>query len=173
MSEGMISRLMHTDLQNRRITRSMTKNNQGSNDYSNETKLWKYKYPRSKCGIWYLHELPEQNIKHLVGFNGPLRLNTGVLHHSFFGDWHSHLSGLSNEELTKKQIIYIGKKDQPVTLKQIKDAFNRIPRDWYAEYRTFWFEGIDYIKSRRYEYIWHEKDKNYDYGWDFAVAWGT
>ena len=110
----MISRLMHTDLQNRRITRSMTKNNQGSNVYSNETKLWKYKYPRSKCGIWYLHELPEQNIKHLVGFNGPLRLNTGVLHHSFFGDWHSHLSGLSNEELTKNKSFILVKKTNPL-----------------------------------------------------------
>ena len=172
MPEGMITRSM-SNLQNRRITRSMTRNNQVPNVCSNVKKLWKYKSPNSRSGLWYLHELPDEHLTHLVGFNGPLRLNTCVLHHSSFGDWHSHLTGLSNEELTKKQIICIGKKNCPVTLEQIKDALNRIPRNWYADYRTFWFEGIDYIKSRRYSYIWYEDGKDKDYGWDFAVSWGT
>ena len=120
-----------------------------------------------------MHELPDEHLSHLVGFNGPLRIDIGVLHHSFHGDWQSHLNGSSDEESTDKDLLYIGQKNKPVTLKQIKNAFRKIPRNWYAEYRTFWFEGIDYVKSKRYEYIWYEEGKDIDYGWDFAVSWGT
>ena len=145
---------------NRRVTRSMVRDGKIPSPPVVPVKPWCYKEPWFESGLWYLNEIPDSQIQHLVGFPGPLRLNTMVLHHSSFGDFWHRLNRTEDEDLTKKQIISIGKKNKPVTFAQIKNALNRVPRCWYASGRTFWFEGIKYVNDDECEF-------------DFVVRWGT
>lgn len=165
-----ITRSMNKEFQsNKRITRSMTKKNSidtfdinqyNSNEISKINKnKWSYKENGNRCGLWRLNEIPDSELEPLVGFNGPIRFNTNVLHHSNFGDIFNHLLRNSDDNITQKQILNIGKKNQPVTFKQIRNALNNIPSSWYYSGRTFWYEGIKYV---------HDSESE----WDFYVIWG-
>ena len=164
MSKGCITRSMTN--YNGRITRAMSRKGVTPKTPIQKVKIekvkpWKYKEPVYKCGLWHLHEIPESELEHIVGFNGPVKINTGVLIHSYdYGerrpDW---LVGLTDTELSIKDILTIGNKDQPVTMKQLKNAFARIPGWSYRNGRTFWFEGIRFIKDCEYCH--------------FTVYWGT
>ena len=122
-----------------------------------------YKY--NACngeGLWYLDEIPDKFIESLVGFPAPLRIDTCVLHHSVFGDFWNKLSGMSSEEVTRKDIVTIGKEaNKPVTLNEIKEAFSKIPIEHYGNGRTYYFQRFI------------EETPNDDYPVDFSVSWGT
>ena len=150
------------------LTRSMTKSGNVPKIPIQEVKIdkptpWKHTDPFYKCGLWRLHEIPDSELEHIVGFNGPVKIHTGVLCHSYgYGETEkrpSWLEGLTDRELSNKDLLTIGKKNQPVTMKQLKNAFGRIPCGSYRPGRTFWFEGIRFIKDCE--------------DCQFTVYWGT
>ena len=151
-----------------RITRSMTRTGNVPKTPIDKVKInkpkpWKYVEPFSNSGLWHLAEIPDSELEHIVGFNGPVKIHTGVLCHSYaYGETEKRpycLEGMTDTELSNKDILTIGKKDQPVTMNQLKTAFARIPGWWYRSGRTFWFEGIRFLKDC--------EDCN------FTVCWGT
>ena len=119
-----------------------------------------------------LHDLPNKALKHIIGLNGPVKIDTDVLGHGYgsenWKDLPSELSGFSHEELRNKDILTIGTKDKPITMTQLEKAFRKIPHsfwpnnepNWYLDGRTYWFDGI---------HLTHTVDEVHH----FAVCWGT
>lgn len=105
-------------------------------------KGWYYMPSDLECGYWKLHEIPDSQLFPLVGFKGPLLLNTMILNKSNDDAWLN-----TTRDFTEEQTISIGIENQRVTLKQIRDALIKIPDEWYKESKTFWFEGIDFVES--------------------------